>query len=131
MTIKAIVFDIGGVLERIEDPGLLTERWHERLGMARAEFDAALATVDPDHVIVTGGLSEAEYTSRYAAALGLSPTQQREFMADLWDWYCGELDAELTASTVIMNLGAGAQNEDLRPLTHSPRDPHAEGVGVY
>ena len=63
--------------------------------MSEAEFEAALASVDPDGVSGVGGLSEAEMAGKYAAALGLSAAQTAEFMADMWDWYCGELDTEL------------------------------------
>jgi len=124
VTIKAVTFDIGGVLERVGDPELaLSSRWLARLAMNEAEFAAALASVDPDDAIKTGGLSEPEYASRYAAALGLSAIQQREFMADLWDWYCGELDVELTAfaaslrssvaTAILSNSADGARREEV------------------
>ena len=94
MAIRAIAFDIGDVLERIDPIQSFTEPWRDRLGMSEADFDAALATVDPKASGV-GGLSEAEMARQYAAALSLSATQTAEFMADMWDWYCGELDTEL------------------------------------
>jgi HAD superfamily hydrolase (TIGR01509 family) len=62
--------------------------------MSDADFEAALSTVD-DRVTHVGGLSEAQMARQYAAALGLSVAQTPEFMAGLWDWYCGELDTEL------------------------------------
>ena len=94
MAIRAVAFDIGDVLERIDPIQCLTQPWRDRLGMSEADFDAALATVDPKASGV-GGLSEAEMARQYAAALSLSATQTAEFMADMWDWYCGELDTEL------------------------------------
>src|SRR5262245_4566950 len=109
MAIRAVAFDIGGVLERVDDPAMLTGKWRERLGMTSAEFDAALATVDPDDVIETGGLSEAEFASRYAEALRLSTEEQQEFMADFWDWYCGELDTELTAFAASLRRAPGGR----------------------
>ena len=63
--------------------------------MSEADFEAALASVDPDSASGVGGLSEAELARQYAAALGLSAAQTAEFMADMWNWYCGELDTEL------------------------------------
>lgn len=123
MTILAIVFDIGGVLERIEDPDqTLARKWRDRLGMSEAEFRAANANVDPDDLISTGGLSEAAYRQRYADAFGLSPAQTDEFMADMWDWYCGELDAELAGyaaalrprfvTAILSNSADGARREE-------------------
>ena len=54
-----------------------------------------LARADPDGGAKTGRVTEASLRQRYAVALGLTPTQTSEFMADVWDWYCGELDDEL------------------------------------
>jgi HAD superfamily hydrolase (TIGR01509 family) len=83
------------VLERIDPIQSFTEPWRARLGMSEADYEAALARVDPDSASRVGGLSEAELAARYAAALGLSAAQTAEFMADMWDWYCGELDTDL------------------------------------
>jgi putative hydrolase of the HAD superfamily len=144
MVIRAVAFDIGGVLERVGNPDLaLGGRWRERLGMGKAEFYAALASVDPDDVIMTGGLSEAEYAQRYAVALGLSAAQADEFMADLWDWYCGELDAELTAfaasllpslvTAILSNSADGARREEqARYSFHEMFDPiiYSHEVGL-
>ena len=96
MVVRAVAFDIGGVLERVAPAGHWLGRWQDRLGLGGAEFRSALTSADPDGVITTGGLSEAQYRRRYAAALGLSDRQAEQFMADLWDWYCGELDHEIT-----------------------------------
>jgi epoxide hydrolase-like predicted phosphatase len=121
--IRAIAFDVGGVLERVESPDLaLTAKWRVRLGMGEPEFRSAVARVDPDDLVTTGHLSEAEYRQRYADALGLSPAQTDDFMADLWDWYCGELDAELVAyaaalrpqfgTAILSNSADGARREE-------------------
>jgi epoxide hydrolase-like predicted phosphatase len=95
VAIRAVAFDIGDVLERIDPIQCFTGPWRDRLGMSEADFEAALAKVDPDRASRVGGLSEAELARQYAAALSLSAAQTAEFMADMWDWYCGELDAEL------------------------------------
>jgi epoxide hydrolase-like predicted phosphatase len=122
VVIRAAAFDIGGVLERIAPPDQWLGRWQERLGLDQAEFRAALTSIDPDGLITTGGLSEAQYRRRYTAALGLSPGQADLFMADLWDWYCGELDQELTryaaslrpryATAILSNSADGARREE-------------------
>jgi len=120
--IRAVVFDVGGVLERDVPAERWLGPWRERLGLTEAEFLAALARVDPDDVILTGGLSEAQYGRRYAAALSLSDAQLAKFMAGLWDWYCGELDHELIgfaaslrpryATAILSNSADGARREE-------------------
>ncbi len=56
--------------------------------------------MDPDGGTGTGALTEAAYRQRFADALGLSGAQADEFMADMWRWYCGELDHELTSESI-------------------------------
>src|SRR5271166_389971 len=124
MPIRAVVFDIGGVLERIDDPRVapLSTKWRRLLGMSEADFKSALLTVDPDDRATTGQLSEPEFTQRYATALGLTPAQTAEFMADMWDWYCGELDTEMMAfaaslrprlrTAILSNSADGARREE-------------------
>jgi len=117
-----VAFDIGDVLERIAPFEQFSERWRIRLGMTEPDFAAALATIDPDGASGTGGLTEAQLTARYAAALGLSDSQTAEFSADLWDWYCGEQDAEMVSfaaslrprfrTGILSNSGPGARREE-------------------
>jgi len=124
MPIRAVVFDLGGVLERIDDfDAVVAAAWHERLAMTAEEFRVALDAVDPVKLSETGQMSEAEWLARCAARLGLSPDQQREFASDVWDWYCGELDEELMAfacalrsrvrTAIISNSVDGARREEL------------------
>jgi epoxide hydrolase-like predicted phosphatase len=122
VAVRAVVVDVGGVLERVGPPDVLTVRWRRRLGLSRTGFQAALRRVDPDNVIETGGLTEAEFQQRYAEALGLSRAQSVEFLADMWDWYCGELDSQLTAyvaslrprcrTAILTNSADGARREE-------------------
>jgi putative hydrolase of the HAD superfamily len=93
MSIRAVAFDVGGVLTQVGHLDDVQERWQERLGMTAADFSQALASVDPDELAFTGLLTETQYKARLAAALGQSVAQAGEFMADM----CGELDAELFA----------------------------------
>ena len=97
VSVRAVVFDIGGVLERTEPPGAFAARWRGRLGLDEAAFRDALRAVDPGGVIETGGLPESVYMRRYAEVLGLTPEQAAQWSRDMWDWYCGELDTELAA----------------------------------
>lgn len=119
---RAVAFDVGGVLERVAPIGEWLGRWRERLSMTEPEFEAALGRVDPGGIIATGGLTEAQYSRRYASALGLSSAQAAEFMASMWHWYCGELDQELVAyvaglrprcrTAILSNSADGARREE-------------------
>jgi len=124
MPIRAVAFDIGGVLERIDDfEAVLSAAWRDRLGMSAGEFGAALAAIDPGKLSETGKMTEAEWAARSAACLRLTPDQQRDFSADVWDWYCGELDEELMAfaaslrprarTAIISNSADGARREEV------------------
>ncbi len=124
MPIKAVIFDIGGVLEAVADADeTLGLKWQNRLGLDRAAFAGAIRRVDPDRRCEIGGMTEAEYRDRCAAELGLSPAQADQFMADMWDWYCGELDEELMAfaislrpalaTAIISNSADGARREEI------------------
>jgi len=122
VAIRAVAFDIGDVLERIDPIESFTQPWRDRLGMSEADFEAALAKVDPDRASRVGNLSEAEMARQYAAALSLSTGQTAAFMADMWDWYCGELDTELAAfaaslrprfrTGILSNSVDGARREE-------------------
>ncbi|MDR2983227.1 MAG: HAD family phosphatase [Nocardiopsaceae bacterium] len=122
--IRAVIFDIGGVLEHVADPDVeLGTKWRDRLGLSQAAFIAAMGKVDPENRSQTGEMTEAEYRERCAAELGLSPAQADEFMADMWDWYCGELDEDLMAfaaslrpdlrTAIISNSADGARREEV------------------
>jgi len=111
--------------------------------MTRTGFNRAMASVDPDQLSATGGLSETEYRARCAVALGLTGQQADEFMADMWDWYCGELDAELFAfaaslqptlvTAILSNSADGARREEqARYSFHEVFDPiiYSHEVGL-
>lgn len=122
MPIRAVGFDIGGVLERVASWEVLSDRWAERLGVPEPVVAAALAAVDPDDLAGIGGLDEAQISRQFAAALSLSAAQTAQFMTDMWDWYCGELDVELAAFAVglrpryrtgiLSNSADGARREE-------------------
>jgi FMN phosphatase YigB (HAD superfamily) len=74
--VKAVVFDIGGVLERISGPEAFTEGWRKRLGMTGREFDSATRHVDREaQTTRLLPLTEREYRQCWVDALGLSESQ--------------------------------------------------------
>ncbi len=99
MGMRAVGVDLGGVLERIGEPAEFLDRWRERLGMSEQDWAGILVwplrRAEPDDGAKTGQVTEALFRQQCVAALGLTTAQSHEFMTDLWDWYCGELDTEL------------------------------------
>jgi putative hydrolase of the HAD superfamily len=92
MSIEAVLFDIGGVLELTPTTGW-QERWAVDLGLAPAEFDARL-----DAIFLagsTGASTLAEVEDAIAAALGLEAEALGRFMEDLWTEYLGTLNQGL------------------------------------
>jgi hypothetical protein len=83
--VQGVVFDIGGVLERI-DPVTFLDRWQGRLGFSDDAMAEALALVDPGNVGPIGGIDEHEVRRQYQAAFGLDDQRADEFVRDLWDW---------------------------------------------
>jgi epoxide hydrolase-like predicted phosphatase len=103
MGMRAVGVDLGGVLERLGEPEEFLDRWRVRLRLSREDFygiqlwPLARAAVDVDGGAKTGRITEAGFREQCAAALSLTSAQAGQFMADFWDWYCGELDAELAS----------------------------------
>lgn len=124
MAIKAVVFDVGGVLEKVGDLDSWLESWRHRLGLEPSDFDDRMAQIDPQQLIGTGALSETEYRQRYVDSFGMGEHDADVFMADMWDWYCGELDVELCAyaaalrpayqTAILSNSADGARREEQR-----------------
>lgn len=93
MTIRAIVFDIGGVLEITPDLGL-TAKWEQHLGLRRGEIDERL--MDTWRGGSIGTITEEDVHRNVGQLLGLSQEQLTAFMTDLWQEYLGTLNVELT-----------------------------------
>jgi HAD superfamily hydrolase (TIGR01509 family) len=92
MSIQAIVFDIGGVLEITPDLGV-AGRWESRLGLAPGELNKRMEDAWLGGSI--GAISEADVHRAAAERLGLDPPGLGAFMADLWREYLGTANAEL------------------------------------
>ena len=92
MTIRAIVFDIGGVLEINPETGWQA-KWEKRLQLDLGEVFDRLILMGKDGSL--GTCSEQEWVDGLRKTTGMSQTQTEEFMADLWHWYLGTLNYEL------------------------------------
>lgn len=119
MTIRAVVFDIGGVLE-IAPPTGWVAQWERHLQRQPGDLQALLRDVWRGGSI--GAISEAEVERRTGEILGLDATQVAAFMADLWTEYLGTLNAELTAyfaslrpryqTAILSNSFVGAREKE-------------------
>ena len=93
VAIRAVIFDIGGVLETDPPTGWL-ERWAERLGLGAPDVVSRLEPISRAGNI--GAISLPQAQEQIAAVLGLSEAQLGQFMEDLWAEYLGTLNTELT-----------------------------------
>jgi putative hydrolase of the HAD superfamily len=98
--IKAVVFDIGGVLEISRDGGEPTKpfkhvvaRWESRLSLRSSELLSYLASKREDGA--TGRCSYDEWLDGLRAVMRADESQHDEFMRDFWNLYLGELNVEL------------------------------------
>jgi len=127
VSIRAVVVDIGGVLERVDDdswPQRLIARWERRANVAAGHVVATIAEHAPMSAVATGAVSERQIKALYAAALRLDDAQADEMWAEMWDAYCGELDVEMRdfvaglrpayKTAILSNSADGARREEQR-----------------
>lgn len=92
MTVRAVLFDIGGVLE-ITPPTGWPGRWEARLGLRPGELRELGGEVWEAGAV--GAISEAEVHRRLAELLGVDDAVVRALLDDLWAEYLGTLNVEL------------------------------------
>jgi len=117
--IKAVVLDIGSVLEVI-DHSIFPAPFETRHGLAPGAVAAASDFVrDPG----LGEIDEAGFRRHWQTRLGLSESQADDLMADYWRWYVGTLDRSLVdwfaavrgrglKSGILSNSGPGAREAE-------------------
>lgn len=122
MPIKAVVFDIGGVLEFNPDTGW-RQKWEKRLRLSVVDAIQRLDSTGRNGSL--GTCSEAEWLDGLREVTGMDQAQVDEFMADLWEEYVGTLNSELAKffaslrphyKTAILSnsfLGARKKEQDL------------------
>ena len=118
--IQAVVFDVGGVLEIVDDaewPGRWMQRWEAIGDPVRARSDAGV------FVERAGAeMAESEVRELYRVRFGLTESQADDMMGDLWDSYCGRLDIAMRdfavglrpryRTAILSNSGDGARREE-------------------
>jgi epoxide hydrolase-like predicted phosphatase len=119
MAIRAVVFDIGGVLEITPDLGTAA-RWEPRLGLPAGELHRRLGDVWAGSRV--GALTEDQVHQALTERLGLDEPRLAAFMADVWREYLGRADTELIEYTrglrprlrtgIVSNSMAGARERE-------------------
>ena len=94
MTIRAVIFDIGGVLETV--PVMeFDARWERRLRLPAGEIGRRLADVWAGGSL--GTLCEAEVYRLTGERLNLDPASVTAMMDEMWTEYLGTGNSELIA----------------------------------
>ena len=119
MTIRAVVLDIGGVLEVIDDdvfPGPV----ERRLGLTPGSISDGLSALPGDATI--GEVTMAQVHEEWRRVLGLDVPQVDEIVEDYWRWYVGTLDRPLVdwfaaqrperITAILSNSGPGAREAE-------------------
>jgi putative hydrolase of the HAD superfamily len=125
MTIRAVVFDIGGVLELdvielVEND--LDARWEQRLGLEAGELARRMEPVWRAGSL--GECTEEEVHQEMAKRLNMRQEQIEEYMREMWDWYCGRLNVPMAEffrslrpryqTAILSNSFVGARREEMR-----------------
>lgn len=92
MTFRAVVVDIGGVLERNPPTGWV-QRWEQRLGMSPGELAAVVSPIWHEGRVGHASLETIE--RRTAVALDLDARSSAQLWDDVWTEHLGVLDEEL------------------------------------
>lgn len=92
MPIRAVIFDIGGVLEMTPETGW-EDRWAIELGLERAELSRRLEPLWSPGAMGAVTLTEVERET--AEVLGLGGARLSALMDDIWNEYLGTLNEEL------------------------------------
>jgi epoxide hydrolase-like predicted phosphatase len=123
MAVRAVVFDIGGVLEVPTDINL-DGRWERRLGLRPGKFFDRLRRSGLGRDANLGRISEADFAQALGRLYGLDESATEELLAELWDWYSGELNTEMAdyfqrlrpryRTAILSNAAAGGRREEER-----------------
>ncbi len=94
MAIKAVVFDVGGVLKIALDIDW-NKKWNTRLNMQPEELWARLHRIGCNGIL--GTCTATEWIDGLRQVTGMDQAQIDEYMHDLWQDYLGTHNSELAA----------------------------------
>jgi putative hydrolase of the HAD superfamily len=94
MDIRAVIFDIGGVLFRMSDYGAW-RKWEVRLGLAEKQLGEIVFGNPISHQAFVGKSTAADAWNEARRRLGLTPEELKILQADFWKG--GIWDTELLA----------------------------------
>ena len=92
MQVRAILFDIGGILE-LTPPTGWRERWRTELGLRPGELDERMMDVWREGSV--GRITEQDVYTAIRQRFGLGDEQMGRFVTDMWDEYLGTPNTEL------------------------------------
>ena len=123
MPVRAVAFDIGGVLE-VPTDNALAGRWERRLGLPRGELFGRLRRSGLGRDANLGRVSAAGFALALGRLYGLDRPTTEELLAELWDWYVGELNTGMAAyfqglrpryrTAILSNAAEGGHREEER-----------------
>jgi glucose-1-phosphatase len=83
MMIRAVIFDIGGVLLRTEDQSS-RHKWEKQLALEQGELSRAVWTSDVSNRAMVGQATEDDVWQYLARQYQLNDSQLAAFTADFW-----------------------------------------------
>lgn len=83
MPIRAVIFDLGGVIIRTED-GSGRRKWEKRLGLPEGALPQLVFGCEASAQATVGKLTDADVWKYVASTFGLDAEQLREFQRDFW-----------------------------------------------
>jgi putative hydrolase of the HAD superfamily len=121
MAIKAVVFDIGGILEITPRQQVRIDgKWEEKLNLKKGTLSEKLNDVWLGGNI--GTISEADVHRQIGEIMGLDTATVDAFIADLWEEYLGTPNTELITyfeslhgpylTAIISNSFVGAREKE-------------------
>lgn len=140
-----VLFDVGGVLEVVDDDAWQDawwRRWREHAGVPDAEIGGLVASGRLPSIDVVPGRAD-EFWQVLGDRLALTPADRALMRTDFWDAYCGAANSELieyarslrgrASLAILSNSADGAREEEERRYGFSEIfDPicysHEQGV---
>ncbi len=115
-TIRAVIFDIGGVLVHTDDQAP-RRKWELQLGLAEGELSHLVFGSDVMWRAMIGQATDAQVWQDVARKLNLNDEIMNDLIADFWS--CEQIDAELVQfaqslrprykTAILSNAGSGAR----------------------